>query len=388
MARKFAEPIDLQQLQLLNVQLQQLGSPPTAVIGQLWFNTADLRPQWNDGTSNWEIYPTVTTNTANTGVLRDGSGNFAAGTITANLTGVASEATTLDDGTLTYHSGSYYLNRANHTGTQLAATISDFISTVETVRLDQMAAPTSSVSFNSQNIINLANPINPQDAATKYYVDSVVSGLDVKGACYVATTTTLPSYTWTVTGGGTLTAMANGALVIDGVTLSTLGLRVLVQNETGLNQPYNGIYTITTVGTGSIPYVLTRAVDANTSTSNLPGTVQSGMFTFITNGTQNSGNGFVLVTDNPISLNTTPLTFEQFSGTGEIVAGNGISKTGNTLSVNATAVFTFTGGALDLAATGVTAGTYSYVTVNAQGQVTAGTDISATTGLVTKTATK
>jgi len=67
--------------------------------------------------------------------------------------------------------------RANHTGTQLAATVSDFDTQVRTSRLDQMAAPTGSVSVNSQKITSLATPTANADAATKLYVDTKVADL-------------------------------------------------------------------------------------------------------------------------------------------------------------------------------------------------------------------
>jgi uncharacterized protein (DUF697 family) len=69
------------------------------------------------------------------------------------------------------------LARANHTGTQTASTISDFDTQVRTSRLDQMAAPTASVSLNSQKITNLATPTSNTDAATKAYVDTQVTNL-------------------------------------------------------------------------------------------------------------------------------------------------------------------------------------------------------------------
>jgi hypothetical protein len=67
--------------------------------------------------------------------------------------------------------------RANHTGTQLAATVSDFDTQVRTSRLDQMAAPTGSVAFNAQKITGLADPTLAQDAATKAYTDTAVANL-------------------------------------------------------------------------------------------------------------------------------------------------------------------------------------------------------------------
>jgi hypothetical protein len=73
------------------------------------------------------------------------------------------------------------LARANHTGTQTASTISDFDTQVRTSRLDQMAAPTGSVSLNSQKITNLATPTSNADASTKLYVDTKINDL-INGA--------------------------------------------------------------------------------------------------------------------------------------------------------------------------------------------------------------
>jgi hypothetical protein len=61
--------------------------------------------------------------------------------------------------------------RANHTGTQLASTVSDFDTQVRTSRLDQMAVPTASVALNAQKITGLADPTLAQDSATKAYTD-------------------------------------------------------------------------------------------------------------------------------------------------------------------------------------------------------------------------
>ena len=101
------------------------------------------------------------------------------GTITsADLVDGTIVATDIADGTITAAklvSDPYA--RANHTGTQLAATVSDFDTQVRTSRLDQMAAPTGSVSVNSQKITSLATPTVNTDAATKLYVDTKVADL-------------------------------------------------------------------------------------------------------------------------------------------------------------------------------------------------------------------
>ena len=163
------------------------------------------------------------------------------------------------------------------------------------------------IDVNNSRISNITDPTQAQDAATKAYVDAVKQSLDIKDSVRVATTANI-----------TIATTLNVGDVIDGVTLVD-GDRVLVKDQSTASE--NGIYTA-----GSSPV---RAVDANTSAE-----VTSGLFCFVTEGTTNGDNGFVLTTNDPITLDTTNLTFAQFSGAGQIVAGDALSKTGNTLNVN------------------------------------------------------
>ena len=229
--------------------------------------------------------------------------------------------------TFQYYNGSAWKNplaRSDHTGTQTASTISDFDTQVRTSRLDQMTAPSASVSLNSQKITNLLDPTSAQDAATKAYVDATATGLDVKASVRVATTAALAANSRS---GNILTASSNGALAsIDGISLS-VNDRILVKNEsTGAN---NGIYTVTDVGSGSTPWQLTRATDADTSAE-----VTAGLFTFVDQGTTNADSGWVLTTNDPITLNTTALTFAQFSGAGTYTAGTGLTLTGGQFAID------------------------------------------------------
>ena len=187
--------------------------------------------------------------------------------------------------------------------------ISDFDAGVRTNRLDQMAAPTGAVSLNSQKITGLADPTADADAANKGYVDGVAQGLDVKDSV-VATTTA----------NGTLsTAFANGQS-IDGVTLQT-GDRILIKNQTTASQ--NGIYNVNASGAPS------RATDMAT------GANAAGAFVFVEQGTVNAENGFTCTSDTGSAVvGTNNLTFAQFSGAGQIIAGDGLDKSGNTLSVD------------------------------------------------------
>ena len=142
---------------------------------------------------------------------------------------------------------------------------------------------------------------------TKEYVDAVKVGLDFKDSVRVASTANV-----TISGPGA---------AIDGITLSS-GDRVLLKNQSTASQ--NGIYVFN--GAAS---ALTRATDADADAE-----VTAGMFVFVEEGTVNADQGFVLTTDGTITVGSTSLSFTQFSGAGQIVAGDAITKTGNQLDVN------------------------------------------------------
>lgn len=201
--------------------------------------------------------------------------------------------------------------------TLTASKISDFDTQVRTSRLDQMAAPTASVSFNSQKITSLADPTNAQDGATKNYVDSVSQGLDPKNSVHVATTTNLN--------------LSSPGGTIDGVTMVS-GDRVLVKDQTTASQ--NGIY----VWNGAAS-TMTRASDADSTTK-----LNGGAFVFVEEGTVAATTGWVL--QQPTGtyvLGTTALVWSQFSGAGQITAGTGLTKSGNTIAL-ITPVTTTSGG--------------------------------------------
>ncbi len=190
-------------------------------------------------------------------------------------------------------------------------------------------AGSQTVDAGGNKILNVGTPVASTDAANKGYVDAVKQALDIKDSVRVATTANIAStYNNGTSGvGATITADANGAISIDDVSPTT-GNRILVKNQTDTTE--NGIYTVTTVGDGSNPFVLTRAID-NDSSADMTG----GVFCFVEEGTVSADAGFVLsnVTGSA-TLGTTGLGFTQFSGAGSVTAGSGLGKTGNTLSVN------------------------------------------------------
>jgi len=240
--------------------------------------------------------------------------------------------------------------------TLTAAKISDFDTQVRTSRLDQMAAPTASVAFNSQKITGLADPTNAQDAATKLYVDNSRLGIDFKDSVRVATT-------------ANITTIAGGApSTVDGVSL-VANDRILVKNQTTASQ--NGIYKVDTVGTGANGS-WSRTTDADGSPA---GELTSGAFVYVEEGTANAQDQYVITTTGTITVGTTGITWGLFSGAGKITAGAGLSKTKDTLALSlagSSGLETTSG--LALTNTGVSAGTYQSVTVDAKGRVTAGTN--------------
>ena len=160
---------------------------------------------------------------------------------------------------------------------------------------------------------------------TKEYVDAIKQALDVKDSVTVATTANL-SATYNNAGGTLTNSGTLAALSIDGVSLSAAD-RVLVKDQSSAAE--NGIYVVTTVGDGSTAWVLTRSDDANTSAE-----LTGGVFTFVEQGTVGADNGYVFTHNGAPTLGTTSLTVSQFSGAGQIVAGDGLSKSGNTLNAN------------------------------------------------------
>lgn len=179
----------------------------------------------------------------------------------------------------------------------------------------------SSVAITGGSITGMSTPVNGSDVATKSYVDASTAGLSAHTSCRVATTATLTAtYSNGSSGvGATLTnSGTKAAISIDGVSLSAND-RVLVKNQSTAAQ--NGIYTVTTVGSGSVNWVLTRATDFNTAAAN--GIVE-GAYTVIEEGTANAGTLWIETGAGPFTVGTTAISFTELS-----VAPQTLTFTGN-----------------------------------------------------------
>lgn len=153
--------------------------------------------------------------------------------------------------------------------------------------------------------VTVPAPINPTDAATKQYVDSVAEGLHIHESAATATT-------------ANITDLSTPPASIDGVTL-TNNMRVLVKNQS--NTAQNGIYVYST-STGQ----LSRASDFDAAAE-----IDGGDFVFVSGGTNNNDTGWVQ-TEPVVNVGTDPISFTQFSGAGTYTSGTGLLLTGTVFS--------------------------------------------------------
>jgi hypothetical protein len=168
---------------------------------------------------------------------------------------------------------------------------------------------TGAIAMGTNKITGLGTPTDAADAATKAYVDSAAQGIDWKASVRAATTTNV-----------TLASDLENGDTLDGVTLAT-GDRVLVKNQSTGSE--NGIYVVKASGAPD------RSTDADTGAE-----LTSNFAVFVEEGTANADQGYVLTNDGAITVGTTALTFTQFTGLGQVTAGDGLTKTGNTINVN------------------------------------------------------
>lgn len=246
-------------------------------------------------------------------------------------------------------------NKITGLGTPTAsgdATTKTYVDSADALKLNLSGGTMSgAIAMGTNKITGLGDPSSNQDAATKAYVDSVAQGLDAKASVKAATT-------------GNITL--SSPQTIDGVALIA-GDRVLVKDQTSAAQ--NGIYVVAS-GTW------TRVTDADTWAELVSA------FTFVEQGTVNGNNGFLCTVAAGGSLDSTAVTWVQFSGAGQIDAGLGFTKTGNQLNIGTASATRIVVNAdnIDLATTGIIAGTYKSLTIDAYGRATAGSNPTSLSG--------
>ncbi len=348
MARKFLVSIDLTKNELQNAVIQNLASAPASPnTGQIYFNTVDNQLYIYNGT-RWEVAGNAVqsgllasrplANAVDAGTIYYATDTYlfyySNGTTWAQTNQFGSVTAQTSYGAASGNGSSTDYARADHThgtpalGTATPSALSGAAGSAGSAtapsKEDHTHAFTPSQDLNMQGfkLGNLATPTVSTDAATKQYVDDVAQGLNIHAASYAATTANLnATYSNGTSGvGATLTnAGTQAAFTTDGTTPSQ-GNRILVKNQT--NTYENGIYTLTTVGSGSTNWVLTRATDFDTAVE-----IAGGDFTFVDNGTTYANTGWVNV-DEVTTVGTDPIVFQQFSGAGTYTASNGITLTG------------------------------------------------------------
>jgi len=187
----------------------------------------------------------------------------------------------------------------------------------------------SGATFTSAN-----TPVSATDITNKQYVDSVAQGLTQKPTARLATATYLnatQAYTYSNGAAGVGATLTNNgtqaALVVDGVS-TVVGDIILVMSEIAANAPYNGLYTVTNIGSGATNWILTRHVDMD-STSKYVGA----FIPVDKEGTANKNTLWLCSTVGVITVGTTNIGFTQLNGATDLVQGTGISISGNTVSL-------------------------------------------------------
>lgn len=319
MASKIGNDLDFSKYQAYNLALHRLSvAPSSPALGQLYYDTDDNIPYVYTGGGGW-LAMIQSAGAAPTGPAGGSlSGSYPDPGIAAGAVGTTELAANAVTNAKVSTTAAIALSklatdplaRANHTGTQLASTISDFDTQVRTSRLDQMAAPTGSVTMNSQKITSLLTPTAANDAANKAYVDAVAQGLDFKTSVVAASATNV----------SLASAVENGD-TLDGVTLAT-GDRIGLFGQTTGSE--NGLYTVNASGAP------TRATDADAN-----GEISKGSLVFVEGGTANGGQLWVCIATGatPWVPGSSTSTWSLYFAATATQAGAGLTATSNVFAV-------------------------------------------------------
>ena len=248
----------------------------------------------------------ITASTAELNTLDGITSTVAELNILDGVTSTAAELNILDGVTATTTELNYVDGVTSAIQTQLDAKLDESGGTM-----------TGNIAMGTNKITGLGTPTDAADAATKAYVDSAAQGIDWKASVRAATTEAV-----------TLASGLENGDTLDGVTLAT-GDRILVKNQATGSE--NGIYVVAASGAP------TRSTDADTAAE-----ITSNFAVFVEEGTLNADQGYVLTNNGPITVGTTELVFTQFTGLGQVTAGTGLSKTGNTIEIDDTVTATKT----------------------------------------------
>ena len=279
MAQRFVTNLDLNQNQLLNGRFEVVATDPNTgnFEGRLIYNSTEKTVKYYDGTT-WrkaliDVSSSGSASTALTVSESNGSITLTPNLATTSAHGVMSlqDKTKLDDATAEATAGKLVIR-------------------------------------DGSGQAKFGTPTDPAHAATKGYVDSARSGLDVKQSVRVATTGPL-----------TIATDLEDGDYVDDVQLNA-GDRVLVKDQSTAIE--NGIYVVQESGAA------VRATDFDSTEEVTPGA-----FTFVEEGTENGDSGWVVITDGSITIGVSDIDWAQFSGTGQIVAGAALEKDGSTLNV-------------------------------------------------------
>ena len=286
MAQKFVTNLNINQNELQNAKMQFSAGDPGSGEFEGWTifdSTNNILKVYNG--SAWKQ------------ILTDVSSSTTALTVTAGSAGAPALAVANANGSTDGLMPTAHYTLVNN------ATEADTASTI--MKRD------GSNAVNVSKVTGLAAPTNAADAANKGYVDDRAAGLDPKESCVVATTAA-----------ATLASGFENGDTLDGITLAT-GNRVLVKDQADASE--NGVYTVNASGAP------TRGTDFDTAAE-----VTAGAFFFVERGTANANRGYVLQAKTgggSYTIGTDDLVFSQFSGAGQIDAGAGLTKSGDTLNV-------------------------------------------------------